>query len=188
MILTQKIIYVKNNLIKKLIINFILLFLNFGTNYQLLQNNKIAQKEYSDIMYNLEMSKTKLDLLEINNFSGNKLNFFKTITPCKISSIVEEISMELLANKKIYSPTISVSLKETTFEGNTRINLYYLVVDFDSNQIKDIVDTIIFIRSKLPSNATLYSLKLNYQDLFHEHYRSKIFTRNTINFVIKEAI
>ena len=186
--LNQKIINLKHNIIKDLIINLILLTLNFCAIYQLLQHIKIAQKEYSDGVYNLEMSKKKLALVKINNFSENKLNSLKTITPCKMSSIIEEISMELLADKKIYSPTISLSLKETKFEGNTHINLYYIVIDFDSSHIKDIMDTIIFIRSKLPINATLYSLKLNYQDVFHEHYKSKNFTTNTINFVIKEVM
>ena len=100
--LPQKIIYLKNNLIKDFIINLILLSLNFVIIYQLMQHTKIAQKEYSDGMYNLEVSKKKLALLEIDNFSKNKLNFSKTITPCKMSSIIEEIAMELLANKTIY--------------------------------------------------------------------------------------
>ena len=186
--LPQKIIYLKNNLIKDFIINLILLSLNFVIIYQLMQHTKIAQKEYSDGMYNLEVSKKKLALLEIDNFSKNKLNFSKTIKPCKMSSIIEEIAMELLANKTIYSPTISLSLKNTKFEGNTPINLYYIVIYFDSRDIKDIIETVIFIRSKLPNNAMLYSLKLNYQDIFHEHYKSTTFTKNTIKFVIKEVM
>ncbi|MCF8462860.1 MAG: hypothetical protein K9G11_03020 [Rickettsiaceae bacterium] len=186
--LADKIIFLRNSLIKHFIITLILLASTFAVIYQLTNNLKNLKKDYKDALYNIKLSQKKLTILDVaNNLPEDKFISYKAITPCEISLLVKKISTELIANKKIYTPTISTVLQEKRFEGTAQVNIYYLIINFDTTKIQDSIETTNYIRSQLPLNSELYILKLNHNDMFQQNYKSKNFIKTRLHFIIKKV-